>query len=114
MKPSPLVGLNHLTVPFCIVCLLSHSRCQRRHGRRRCTSRAFLQYAPQSRFWGKVRSGEVQGDLVGKAAPAGRPKSDCNDNKQEKYGASMAGLEHDPEKWEPIFRKDHAPPKNPT
>jgi hypothetical protein len=21
------------------------------------------------------------------------------------------GLEHDPEKWTPVFRKDHAPPK---
>jgi hypothetical protein len=43
------------------------------------------------RFWGKVRSGEVRGDRVGKAAPAGRPKSECIDSKQEKYGASMAG-----------------------
>jgi hypothetical protein len=65
-----------------------------------------------SQILGKVRSGEVQGDLVGKAAPAGRPKSDCAYNKQEKYGASMAALEHDSEKWEPVFRKDYAPPKN--
>jgi hypothetical protein len=21
-------------------------------------------------------------------------------------------LEHDPEKWKPVFRKDHAPPRN--
>jgi hypothetical protein len=71
----------------------------------------FLQYAPQARFWGKVRSGEVRGDRVGKAAPAGRPKSDCAHNKPEKYGASMAALEHHLEKWQPVFRKDDAPPK---
>jgi hypothetical protein len=23
----------------------------------------------------------------------------------------MAALEHDPEKWDPVFRKDHARPK---
>jgi hypothetical protein len=23
----------------------------------------------------------------------------------------LHGLEHDPEKWIPVFRKDHAPPK---
>src|SRR5262249_40574433 len=28
-------------------------------------------------FGGKVRSGEVRGDRIGKAAPAGRSKSDC-------------------------------------
>jgi hypothetical protein len=25
--------------------------------------------------------------------------------------APSAKLEHDPEKWKPVFRKDHAPPK---
>jgi hypothetical protein len=58
-----------------------------------------------SRILGEVRSGEVQGDLVGKAAPAGRPKSDCITSKQEKCGASMAALEHDLEKWDPGFPK---------
>jgi hypothetical protein len=24
---------------------------------------------------------------------------------------SLAKLEHDPEKWKPVFRKDHASPK---
>jgi hypothetical protein len=52
---------------------------------------------------GEVRSGEVRGDLVGKAAPAGWPKSDCIISKQEKYGASMAALEHDLEKWDAVF-----------
>src|SRR4029077_11888009 len=60
---------------------------------------------------GKVRSGEVRGDRVGKAAPAGRPKSDCAYNKPQKYGASMAALEHHLEEWRPVFRKDNAPPK---
>jgi hypothetical protein len=77
---------------------------------------------------GKVRNGEVRGDLVGKAAPGRKPKSDCTDNKQEKYGASMAAsmirksghrfsekimlqpkTHVDLEKSAPVFRKDLAP-----
>jgi hypothetical protein len=27
------------------------------------------------------------------------------------HGKSDCALEHDPEKWIPVFRKDHAPPK---
>jgi hypothetical protein len=46
-----------------------------------------------SQILGEVRSGEVQGDLVGKAAPAGRPKSDCNDKQageiRRKHGWAM-------------------------
>ena len=26
---------------------------------------------------------------------------------------SLDAIEHDPEKWKPVFRKDHAPPKGP-
>jgi hypothetical protein len=49
-----------------------------------------LQYAPQNQILGE--SGEVRGDLVGKAAPGRKAKIRLRaDNKQEKYGASMAG-----------------------
>jgi hypothetical protein len=65
-----LVELNHLTVPFSIVCLLSQSN----FGAATAAARRVQvpRTAPQARFWGKVRN-----DRVGKTAPAGRPKSDC-------------------------------------
>ena len=28
------------------------------------------------------------------------------------HGARTCSLEHDPEKWKPVFGKDHAPPKS--
>ncbi|HEY1979162.1 MAG TPA: hypothetical protein VGH13_03675 [Xanthobacteraceae bacterium] len=37
-----------------------------------------------------VRSGEVQGDFVGKAAPADGQNPFCFISKPEKYGATMA------------------------
>jgi hypothetical protein len=37
-----------------------------------------------------VRSGEVQGDFVGKAAPADGQNPFCLISKPEKYGATMA------------------------
>jgi hypothetical protein len=43
--------------------------------------------APQHRFWGKSEA-----IVVGKTAPAGWPKSDCQQNKADEYGASMAAL----------------------
>jgi hypothetical protein len=33
------------------------------------------------------------------------------DGAKKKIGAFIGWLEHDPEKWVPVFRKDHAPSK---
>jgi len=41
-------------------------------------------------FGEKSEAGKSEANRVGKAAPAGRPKSDCAHSKPEKYGASMA------------------------
>jgi hypothetical protein len=41
--------------------------------------------------------------LVGEKSSATR--------KCREQAAKVRSLEHDPEKWIPVFRKDHAPPK---
>jgi hypothetical protein len=45
----------------------------------------------------------LQPDHVGRAGAAGR-----SDPPPLRVGAAAAALEHDPEKWVPVFRKDHA------
>jgi hypothetical protein len=36
---------------------------------------------------------------------------DCDDGRKSASKNPKPGLEHDPEKWEPVFRKDHAQTK---
>jgi hypothetical protein len=80
-----LVELNHLTVPFSIVCLLSQSN----FGAATAAARRVQvpRTAPQARFWGKVRN-----DRVGKTAPAGRQNPIASKQQTEKCGASMAAM----------------------
>jgi hypothetical protein len=83
-----------LTLPFCIVFLLSHSRCQRRRGNTIGTFGANVVARATNQILEGVRSGEVQGDCVGKAAPADGQNPFCLSSKPEKYGASMAVAYH--------------------
>jgi hypothetical protein len=47
------------------------------------------------------------GGEITHADDGGKLVSVCNG---VKIGSGQ--LEHDPEKWKPVFRKDHAPPKS--
>jgi hypothetical protein len=49
------------------------------------------------------------------ARVVGRAKESCDARSlpvsTDVVAARLRALEHDPEKWKPVFRKDHAPPK---
>jgi hypothetical protein len=48
--------------------------------------------------------------------PRGRPERQASIasriEPRDPFFAAETSLEHDPEKWEPVFGKDHAPTKN--
>jgi hypothetical protein len=55
-----------------------------------------------------VRGERVEhADLNGAETPAAREDKGCF----RLIACHRSMLEHDPEKWEPVFGKDHAPPK---
>jgi hypothetical protein len=71
---------------------------------------------PQSRQLALPR-GKVPGDVVCprvREIPPPWHDGDLHTLKRDDLGPAAwhcAVLEHDPEKWKPVFRRDHAPPK---
>jgi hypothetical protein len=61
----------------------------------------------------KCRRALVRSVRVGFSQTVRAAMSAIKRNRQAEAGASRArwSLEHDPEKWKPIFRKDHAQTK---
>jgi hypothetical protein len=59
-----------------------------------------------------VRAGESGKQTIGRGAENPSPRR--SSFRGQRVGAVSGGadsLEHDPEKWTPVFRKDHAPTK---
>src|SRR5882724_11362113 len=82
-EPVALVGLNHLTVPFCIVCLLVSEVSSER------SATASLRTAPQPGFWEDPKRMRP----IGAQRPE-RPKSELWGQEIRKCGLSKASGSH--------------------